>query len=381
MADTAPDDLAPTPEEEARAREEERKRKVRERVRRHRARKRAEEDGEDDAEPTDWELLDERSRTVIQRFLSFRAAGVTANARKALSPASQRAYKRDLVHFGHFLAPTPLLDASPDDVAAWLDQHTRDPKDPNDQRPWSRRTAHRKRSSLNSFYDWALQEELVSASPMRRIKPRPFETPEPVWLSKSRIDVLFEAIESKIAVAEEPQAVLYMLDACIFRLMFNWGLRVSEATNLSYDQIRYHEGEMRARVVRKGDKEHTFPITGEVERVFRRWHRVRQEIHARGRHTNYVFVHPQFRKRVSRKRAWIRLQRIAKEAGFSKEELDSLSPHKLRHSLARYRLESGDPINVVQAVLGHSDVRTTQVYLDLDEEARLAALRDSNRES
>lgn len=365
--------------EQQRRIEEERRRKNRERVRRWRERKRAESKAQ--VPPEDkWALLSPENRDIIRRYLDFRAMGTTANARKALLRASREAYEHDLVTFALFLNGRPLLRATRDDVAAWLEANTRDPKDPIDGRPWTRRTAHRKRSALNGFFEWALEDGLIDRSPMQRIKPPKFKKPEPVWLPKSEVDRIFEHIETKIAVSEPKQAVLYMLDAALFRMLFHWGLRVSEATLLTYEQIRKEGDELRAIVYRKGDKMDVFPITGVVRQAFDRWHHVRAEIHADSRHIPYVFVHPHFRKRVSRKRAWLRLRKIAHEAGLPPHLIRKLSPHKLRHSVARHMLESGIPINQVKAFLSHADIRTTQEYLDLDERARIAIVRRMSME-
>lgn len=368
-------DLLPDEEERRRLAEEERRRKNRERVRRWRERKRLERQGQTNPNALKNINIGIENLRIIQRYLDFRAMGTTANARKALLRASREAYEADLVAFAQFLNGRSLLEATRDDVAAWLEANTRDPKDPSDQRPWSRRTAHRKRSALNGFFEWALEDGLITRSPMQRIKPPKFKKPEPVWLPKEQIDRIFEFIETKIAVSEPEQAALYMLDAALFRMLFNWGLRVSEATTLTYDQIRKEDGELRIIVYRKGDKVDAFPLTGVVRQAFDRWHHVRAEIHADPRHIGYVFVHPRFRKRVSRKRAWLRLRKIAREAGLPEDSIRRLSPHKLRHSIARYMLESGIPINQVKAFLSHADIRTTQEYLDLDERARIAIIR------
>src|SRR5690606_980673 len=108
----------------------------------------------------------------------------------------------------------------------------RDPKKANDKRPWGTRTAHRKRSSLAGFYEWAVREELVERDPTATIELRRITRETPVRIPKSEVEQIFQYIENKIVLSEERTAQLYVLDAAIFRLCYNLALRVSEASHL-----------------------------------------------------------------------------------------------------------------------------------------------------
>ena len=88
-----------------------------------------------------------------------------------LSPASLREYRSDLTQFAHAIGRRrSLLTASADDAATWFGAHTRDDNDPSDRRPWSVRTAHRRRDTLLGFYRWLLRERLVRSNPVESVE-------------------------------------------------------------------------------------------------------------------------------------------------------------------------------------------------------------------
>lgn len=356
---------------------ESRRKKNRERVARWRARKRAQREAAEAASPKE-DPVSHVNRELIERYLSFRTHAAIGKEERALLRGSREAYRSDIESFAATLGSTSLLAVHRDQVIAWFEKNTREPKVPDDPRPWSRRTAHRKRSALSGFYRWAMDEGMIDSNPMRSVRPPRYEKTYPERLGKGWVDRIFQHIEDRIAVTDGETASLYMMDALLYRFLFNWGLRVSEATNITYDQIRRVEGELRIRVIRKGDNILTYVIGGKVEDAFRRWHSVRQEIIARGPHADFLFVHPRFRRRISRKRAWLRLRRNATEAGLPQSVIRLLSPHKLRHAIAFYHLEHGMPLNRVQALLGHASIASTQIYVEAGERERLEAIRDSN---
>ncbi|HEX7123301.1 MAG TPA: tyrosine-type recombinase/integrase [Gemmatimonadaceae bacterium] len=305
---------------------------------------------------------------LIHRYINFRGTRLSQN--------SMAAYQEDLYGFARYLEGVDLRTATRDDVSAWLRAHTRDPKDPADPRPWSVQTARRKLSALSQFYKWALDEGLIERDPTHRVELRRHrERKRPLRLSEEDVHRLFACVETRIQTTDERTSLLYILDAAILSLMYYFGLRVSEATNLRRSRVMYDEGEWVIEVVRKGDKVDRFPLTGAVYHAFARWDRLRTEIGSVPECIDFEFVHPWTGRKLSRKRAWLRIRRIAKEAGLAPQLVQRLSPHKLRHAIAYHMLERGETIAAVQALLGHSDVSTTGIYVSQDEEQRFATLR------
>lgn len=285
--------------------------------------------------------------------------------------------------FATTLGPTPLLTARPDDVAAWFRANLRDPADPTDPRPWSACTAHRRRASLNGFYEWARRQELLVRNPVDEVELPRFQRPAPIVIGAEPLERLFTFVEDRISVADDRIGQLYILDAAVLRLMEHLALRVSEASGVRLSQVRTVKTpagpEVQAGVMKKGNKPRVYPLTGLVLTAYQRWLRVRQHVTPVPGHEDFLFIHPWTGYRVSRQRAWQRLKRLAAEAGVPEATIAVLSPHKLRHARARRMLDAGWDLAAVQAVLDHANIATTSVYLEDDEQARLHALRAQSR--
>lgn len=307
----------------------------------------------------------------IERYLRLRA---TRLGRRTLE-----CYRADLLAFAAALGTTAVFEARPDDIAAWFRSNLRDPADPTDPRPWAPRTAHRRRASLNGFYEWARRQELIVRNPVDEVELPRFERPAPVVIGVEPLERLFAYVEDRITTADYRIAQLYILDAAVLRLMEHLALRVSEASGVRVSQVRTVSTaaglEVQARVMKKGNRSKVYPLTGVVLDAYLRWLRTRQWVTPCPGHEDFLFLHPWTGYRVSRQRAWQRLKRIASEAGVPEETVAVLSPHKLRHSRARRMLDAGWNLAAVQAVLDHTNIATTSVYLEHDEQTRLHALR------
>jgi site-specific recombinase XerD len=347
----------------------------RERVAAYRARKKADRDAAGaDAPVRDVDLISAEDRQVLERFL--------ANPVRALSLLTQEAYRGDLAGLAVFVR-SGLLTATTEQINSWFNLNIRDESSTSETRPWTVRTAKRKQAALASFYGWCRNKELIDRNPMDLVTRRKYNKERPHRLDTSHIDRIFDLIEHKIATSDPRKAQLYILDAAIFRLCFNLALRVSEASGLRRSRIRYvtEKGrkELRVRVRRKGDRFDDYPLTDNVLSAYQRWMSVRDDCKIQPGSDDFVFIHPWFGKRVTRKRAWLRLRRVAAEAGVPAEEIRHFSPHKLRHTQAYDMAERGDAVHTIQSVLGHANISTTGIYIEDSEAARLQALRDTSR--
>jgi integrase/recombinase XerD len=316
-------------------------------------------------------LLVGADRDLIEGYLRFRA--------NRLDEKSASAYRTDLVDFAVALKGAGLVNATSADVSEWFRLRIRDPNKPLDARPWSVRTAHRKKSALVGFYDWLVDNDRLQKNPAARVELHRVQRERPDRMPASESDKLFEYIEHKISVSDDRTAQLYILDAVIFRLCYNLSLRVSEASHPRLSDVRRRKDGLYILIRKKGRKNKPYPITGIVEAVYRRWLNIRQGVLIRPGHEDFLFVHPWFGGRVSRKRAWERIQLLAAEAGLSEETLRHLTPHTLRHANAYHLLSKGEPLNAVQSVLDHANIATTSIYVEDDEHARIEALRRSSR--
>jgi site-specific recombinase XerD len=243
----------------------------------------------------------------VERYLALRST--------RLSERTVVACRRELTAFAADVGgDTAVLAMTPEAIALWFRARLRDAGRSDDYRRWSLRTAHRKRVTLRTFYEWLRRAGLVAKNPVNDLDLPRAERPRPVVVSADAVDRLFEHIERRIAEltpVEPRRAALYALDAAVLRLMDRLALRVSEASHIRMAAVGVGErpdggSEVRVWVHKKGNKPREYPLSGVVLTAYLRWLYLRKEITARPRHEDYRFVHPWTGYRVSRQRAWHR---------------------------------------------------------------------------
>jgi len=209
------------------------------------------------------------------------------------------------------------------------------------------RSTARQLSSFRRFYRYLLREGMISEDPTLNIAMPKIGRSLPQSLTEQDVESLLAAPKVSEPLGHRDRAMLEVLYAT--------GVRVSELINLKLSQINLNQGVLR--IVGKGDRERLIPLGDEAQD----W--VREFIDgARGeilleRQTEYLF--PTRRgDRMTRQAFWHIIKRYSKKASISKK----LSPHTVRHAFATHLLNNGADLRVVQLLLGHSDVSTTQIY-------------------
>ncbi|RPJ05154.1 MAG: site-specific tyrosine recombinase XerD [Spirochaetaceae bacterium] len=208
------------------------------------------------------------------------------------------------------------------------------------------RTISKILSSLRSFYRFCMLEGICGKNPAELVETPRIERKLPKVFSREEIDSLLGSIHD-----ENPCG---MRDRALFELIYSCGLRVSEAVDMTLDQLFLKEGVIK--VIGKGGKERIVPI-GEhaVHWLSRYIEGSRPDLVRNGKHNSFVFLN-RFGKRLSRKGMWKRFKEIALQAGIDGKI------HTLRHSFATHLLKGGADLRSVQELLGHSDIGTTQIY-------------------
>ena len=215
----------------------------------------------------------------------------------------------------------------------------------------SARSQARALSAIRSLHALLVAEKLASLDPTDEIDaPRPGRR-LPGLLSRDEIEALLAAPDPRKAAGRRDRAML--------ELLYATGLRVSELVTLELNDV---ELESRMLVARgKGSKERVVPVGAPAAEALKAYLSGARDVLLRGRRSKDLFVTPRGR-RMTRQGFAKLLARHARTAGIRRR----VSPHKLRHSFATHLLEGGADLRAVQAMLGHADVSTTQIYTHVD---------------
>ena len=286
---------------------------------------------------------------------------------RGLAPATIRAYRADLHDFAASRGVSRAWAGSPDPAVGYLAARTRRGRrgDPG-LAPSSLR---RRAAALKGFYRYAYGEGLIGVDVAAHLDlPRPSRL-LPETLTVEEIDRLLEAAGGDAAggAAWDPQPgegpAHAFRDRALLELLYAAGLRISEAIGLDREDLSV-DGAF-VRVIGKGDKERLVPVGDVALDWLGRWIRgPRAALLAIG-HVAPLRGGPLFLGdrggRLARQQAWAAVKRAASRAGLA----DRVSPHTLRHSFATHLLEGGADLRIVQELLGHASISTTQLYTHL----------------
>lgn len=277
-------------------------------------------------------------RALVDRFLDMMAAEAGASIH------TLSAYRNDLGRAAETIGA--LGSASAADVsrlgAAWADL--------------APSTVARRSAALRRFFGFLVDEGVRSDDPSSAL-PRPrFERPLPRILDEEEVRRMFEAAEDRASSGEK----VATRNLALLELLYGSGLRASELVSLPRAAIR--PGQPFLVVRGKGAKERLVPISTRAQAAVAKW-------------TDYVpsgapFLFPSGKSHISRIRLFQIVKAMAADAGISP---DRVSPHVLRHAFATHLLSGGADLRVLQSLLGHADIATTQIYTHVDS-ARLVEL-------
>lgn len=267
-------------------------------------------------------------------------------AEQGVSENTLAAYGSDLNIFAKWLKDKALLDVVADDISAFLAYRYK-------QGIGNRSTA-RILSSLRKFYGYLLRENQVVIDPTVLIELPYIGRKLPISLSEHDVERLLEA-----PITVHP---LGHRDRTMLEILYATGLRVSELVGLRLEQVSFRQGVVR--ITGKGNKERLVPV-GEVAMAWLQeyFERTRPQLLGE-RRCEFLFVTRRAEGGMTRQSFWHIIKRHAKQAGITKD----LSPHTLRHAFATHLLNHGADLRVVQLLLGHSDLSTTQIYTHIARE-------------
>lgn len=269
-----------------------------------------------------------------------------------LSDNTRAAYQTDLQKYADWLAgqDKSLLTAHKTELMDYLGWRL--------QQGYKASSSARLLSALRRFYQQALEQGQISEDPSALVDMPKTRRNLPDTLTEADVDVLLEAPDE-----DEP---LGLRDRCMLEVLYATGLRVSELTGLKLDEISLRQGVVR--VMGKGSKERLVPMGEQALDWLERYLAQGRPLLLGGKVSDVVFP-SQRGQQMTRQTFWHRVKLHAQVAGIIKP----LSPHTLRHAFATHLLNHGADLRVVQMLLGHSDLSTTQIYTHVAQ-ARLQAL-------
>ncbi|MEL7186666.1 MAG: site-specific tyrosine recombinase XerD [Pseudomonadota bacterium] len=276
-----------------------------------------------------------RSEELVDRFLD------AIWMERGLSQNTLGAYRADLMTLGRSLAEDEkaIDSARKADLLDFIAKRVESGAKP--------RSTARQLSSFRRFFRYIMREGLRDSDPTADIEMPRIGRSLPKTLSEDEVDALLNAPNT-----DEP---LGHRDRAMLELLYATGLRVSELINLQQSQVNFNQGVLR--IIGKGDRERLIPLGDESQRWLKEFiNGPRMEILLE-RQTDYLF--PTRRgDRMTRQAFWHIIKRYAEKADIRSK----MSPHSLRHAFATHLLNRGADLRVVQMLLGHSDLSTTQIY-------------------
>ena len=208
------------------------------------------------------------------------------------------------------------------------------------------RTSARGLSALKAFYARALLDGAISHNPTSQVRAPKLPKPLPKALSEREIELLLSA--------PDIEAIAGLRDKAMLELMYATGLRVTELTTLKAEQVNLRQGVLR--VLGKGQKERLVPMGEIAQDWLERYFNEARTQFPNAKASDVLFLSNRG-DALTRQAFWYIVKRCAAKAG-----VRSLSPHGLRHSFATHLLNHGADLRVVQLLLGHADLSTTQIY-------------------
>lgn len=260
---------------------------------------------------------------------------------KKLSDNTKAAYLSDLLSFDEYLNNKMINKVTSKDIVSYID-HLTDLKEAD-------KTIARKIVSIRTFFDFLMKEKRINVNPCEKIESPKLRKSLPKTLNFEEINKLLDL---------NPKTALEYRNRAMIELMYATGLRVSELVNLELNDINVKDNYIR--VYGKGKKERIVPMAEITTNILNEYISVYRDSLLKGYLTDKVFI-SSYGKGITRQAFFKILKKIAKEQGIEKD----FSPHTLRHSFATHLLEYGADLRSIGEMLGHENIKTTQIYTHL----------------
>jgi integrase/recombinase XerD len=274
---------------------------------------------------------------------------------RGLSDNSVTAYELDFKRLKTYMEAHQIdvVRATFDDLQAFVFETFKEIK--------SAKTQARLLSSIHSFYRFLLYHRYIEQDPSELLEMPRVEKHLPEVLTLEEIDAMIAQIDMSKPEGHRNRAIIEML--------YGSGLRVSELTELRLSHIYRQEGYMR--ILGKGSKQRLVPISPVADEQFGYWLQDRSQLDIKPEYADIAFLN-HYGRQLTRAMIFTIVKRLAEAAGIRK----TISPHTLRHSFATHLLQNGADLRIIQQLLGHESIVTTEIYTHVNiQDLREAVLK------
>ena len=274
---------------------------------------------------------------------------------RGLSDNSVTAYELDFKRLKTYMEAHQInvVRATFDDLQAFVFETFKEIK--------SAKTQARLLSSIHSFYRFLLYHRYIEQDPSELLEMPRVEKHLPEVLTLEEIDAMIAQIDMSKPEGHRNRAIIEML--------YGSGLRVSELTELCLSHIYRQEGYMR--ILGKGSKQRLVPISPVADEQFGYWLQDRSQLDIKPEYADIAFLN-HYGRQLTRAMIFTIVKRLAEAAGIRK----TISPHTLRHSFATHLLQNGADLRIIQQLLGHESIVTTEIYTHVNiQDLREAVLK------
>ena len=264
---------------------------------------------------------------------------------KGLSQNTLDSYRSDLEQFSSWLEKNNLsyIKTSKKEILSYLSFLF--------QKGLGSKTVARKLSSLKSFFRYLVFKSIIPNDPSSEVETPKLLKSIPKSISEKEVEALLASPDEKTDIGLRDKTMIETLYSC--------GLRISELTNLELLNLNLRQGVIR--VIGKGQKERLVPMGDQLIGLLELYISSSRKNLLNKRHSDFLFLSTRG-QRMTRQSFWHRIKHYCLASGF---EPDKISPHVLRHAFATHLLNNGADLRVVQLLLGHSDLNTTQIYTEV----------------
>jgi integrase/recombinase XerD len=264
---------------------------------------------------------------------------------RGLSPNSVAAYEQDLQRLQSYMDAhsIDIVHATSEDLKAFLYDASKSIS--------SVRTQARLIAGIHSFYRFLIYHNYIEQDPSELLESPKKERHLPEVLTLDEIDSMIAQLDMSKPESHRNRAIIEML--------YGSGLRVSELVNLRLSDIYRQEGFMR--ITGKGNKQRLVPISPVADQWLEYWLEDRSKLDIKPEYSDIVFLN-RYGRQLTRAMIFTIIKTLAKQADIHK----TISPHTLRHSFATHLLQNGADLRIIQDLLGHEDITTTEIYTHLE---------------